>query len=107
MTSVERINICQLLPFFECYNWGCQCHTSVIMTLWPTHTLKHDITTKYPKPAKLMKWLVIQKLQVRLTLKDFWFATYSHKTHLINMTTSEESLTVLFFTSSLTLDLVH
>jgi hypothetical protein len=32
-TSVEHINICQLLPFFECYNWGHECHTSVIMTL--------------------------------------------------------------------------
>jgi hypothetical protein len=76
-TSVQRINICRLLPFFEHYNWGCKCCTSVIMTwllvmkglnqlfyhtiitkhehdkwLWPTHTLIHDVTTKYPKPAK-------------------------------------------------------
>jgi hypothetical protein len=28
-----------LMPFFECYNWGCECCTSVFMTLWPTHTL--------------------------------------------------------------------
>jgi hypothetical protein len=51
-----------LLPFFECYNWGHKCHTSVFMTLWHTHTLIHDITTKYPKPAKLTIWLVIQKV---------------------------------------------
>jgi hypothetical protein len=30
-----------------------------------------------------------------------------HKTHLLHMTTSEESLRVLFFTCSLTIDLVH
>jgi hypothetical protein len=51
----ERINICRLLPFFEHYNWGCKCHSSVIITLWPTHTSKHDSTTKYPKPIKLTK----------------------------------------------------
>jgi hypothetical protein len=44
------------------YNWGCECHTSVIMTLWPTYTLIHDITTKYLKPAKLTIWLVIQNV---------------------------------------------
>jgi hypothetical protein len=38
------------------------CCTSVIMTLWPTHTWIHDITTKYPKPAELTIWLVIQKV---------------------------------------------
>jgi hypothetical protein len=41
------------------------------------------------------------------TFEHFWFATFLHKTHLIHMTTSEESLIVLFFTQSLTLDLVH
>jgi hypothetical protein len=61
-TSVEPVNIRRLLPFFECYNWGCKCHTSVIMTLWHTHTSIHDIKTKYPKPAELTIWLVIQKL---------------------------------------------
>jgi hypothetical protein len=34
-----------VLPFFECYNWGCECHTSVFITLLPTHTSIHDITT--------------------------------------------------------------
>jgi hypothetical protein len=62
LTSVERVNICRLLPFFECYNWGRECRTSVFMTLWHTHTSIHDITTKYPKPAKLTIWLVIQKV---------------------------------------------
>jgi hypothetical protein len=38
------------------------CRTSVFMTLWRTHTLIHDITTKYPKPAELTIWLVIQKV---------------------------------------------
>jgi hypothetical protein len=40
-------------------------------------------------------------------LEDFRFATFLHETHLIHMTTSEESLRVLFFTRSLTVDLVH
>jgi hypothetical protein len=44
-----------LLQFFERYSWGRKCPTSVIMTLWPTHTSIHDITTKYPKPAELTK----------------------------------------------------
>jgi hypothetical protein len=61
-TSVERINIRRLLPCFECYNWGRECRTSVFMTLLPTHTSIHDITTKYPKPAELTIWLVIQKV---------------------------------------------
>jgi hypothetical protein len=51
-----------LLPFFERYNWGRKCRTSVFMTLWPTHTSIHDITTKYPKPTELTIWLVIQKV---------------------------------------------
>jgi hypothetical protein len=38
------------------------CRTSVFMTLWRTHTSIHDITTKYPKPAELTIWLVIQKV---------------------------------------------
>jgi hypothetical protein len=38
------------------------CRTSVFMTLWHTHTSIHDITTKYPKPAELTIWLVIQKV---------------------------------------------
>ena len=84
-----------------------KCRISVIMTLWPTHTLIHDITTKYKKPTELTKWVVIKKLQVSLTFEDFQFATFSHKTCLVHMTTSEESLRVLFFTRSLTIDLVH
>jgi hypothetical protein len=38
------------------------CRTSVFMTLWHTHTSIHNITTKYPKSAKLIIWLVIQKV---------------------------------------------
>jgi hypothetical protein len=38
------------------------CRTSVFMTLWHTLTSIHDITTKYPKPAELTIWLVIQKV---------------------------------------------
>jgi hypothetical protein len=38
------------------------CCTSVFMTLWHTLTSIHDITTKYPKPAELTIWLVIQKV---------------------------------------------
>jgi hypothetical protein len=45
---------------------------------------------------------------VNLThFEDFRFATFFHETHLIHMTTSEESLRVLFFTPSLAVDLVH
>jgi hypothetical protein len=45
---------------------------------------------------------------VNLTrFEDFRFATFLDKTHLIHMTTSEESLRVLFFTRSLAVDLVH
>jgi hypothetical protein len=51
-----------LLPFFERYNWGRECRTSVFMTLWHTLASIHDITTKYPKPAELTIWLVIQKV---------------------------------------------
>ncbi len=40
LTSVEHVNICQLLPFFEHYNWRCKCCTSVIMTY--SHLI-HDI----------------------------------------------------------------
>jgi hypothetical protein len=50
-----------LLPFFERYNWGRECRTSVFMTLLHTYTSIHDIT-KYPKPAELTIWLVIQKV---------------------------------------------
>jgi hypothetical protein len=38
------------------------CRTLVFMTLWHTLTSIHDITTKYPKPAELTIWLVIQKV---------------------------------------------
>jgi hypothetical protein len=81
-----------LLPFFEHYNWGCDCHTSVIMTLWPTHISIHDITTKYPKsadPRRLSKCNLFS-----------WNTSHLHN----NL---EESLRVLFFTHSLTVDLVH
>jgi hypothetical protein len=61
LTSVERVNIRRLLPFFERYNWGRECRTSVFMTLLHTYTSIHDIT-KYPKPAELTIWLVIQKV---------------------------------------------
>jgi hypothetical protein len=45
---------------------------------------------------------------VNLThFQDFRFATFLDETHLIHMTTSEESLRVLFFTRSLAVDLVH
>jgi hypothetical protein len=60
-----------LLPFFERYNWGRECRTSVFMTLWPTHTSIHDITTKYPKPAELTIWLVIQKCKPDSLSKTF------------------------------------
>jgi hypothetical protein len=60
-----------LLPFFERYNWGRECRTSVFITLWHTHTSIHDITTKYPKPAELTIWLVIQKCKPDSLSKTF------------------------------------
>jgi hypothetical protein len=48
--------------------------------------------------------MCIQRLPI---LEDFRFATFSYKTHLIHMTTSEESLRVLFFTQLLAVDWVH
>jgi hypothetical protein len=48
-----------------------------------------------------------QNIQSLPSLEDIQFATFSHETHLIHMTTSEESLRVLFFTHSLAVDLVH
>jgi hypothetical protein len=48
-----------------------------------------------------------QNIQSLPILEDFRFATSFHKPHLIHMTTSEESLRVLFFTCSLAVDLVH
>jgi hypothetical protein len=45
---------CRCSPPFASLRLG---RTSVFMTLWHTHT-----TTKYPKPAKLTIWLVIQKV---------------------------------------------
>jgi hypothetical protein len=71
------------------------CRTSVIMTLWATHPLIFPY---------MMSQLNIQSPPI---LEDFRFATFFHETHLIHMTTSEESLRVLFFTRSLTIDLVH
>jgi hypothetical protein len=50
-----------LLPFFEHYNWGCECHTLVIMTLLPTHTwyktsnkchMTQDLKKLHPRLSK-------------------------------------------------------
>jgi hypothetical protein len=71
------------------------CCTSVIMTLWATH------------PLILRYMMSQQNIQSPPILEDFRFATFFHETHLIHMTTSEESLRVLFFTRSLAVDLVH
>jgi hypothetical protein len=51
----------------------------------------------------LPSWTHESKLQVRLTFE----ATFFQETHLIHMTTSEESLRVLFFTRSLAIEVVH
>ncbi len=72
------------------------CRTSVIMT-YDQLTLSYMMSQQkqYPKPAKLMKWLVTQKLQVRLTLEDFWFATFFFLTNHISITWQpQESLKV-------------
>jgi hypothetical protein len=69
-----------LLPFLEHYSWGHECHTSVIMALWPTHTSIQDITTKYPKPAKLTKWLVIKTCRSDSLSKTFDLQPFSQNT---------------------------
>jgi hypothetical protein len=56
-----------LLPFFEHYNWGHKCCTSVIMN--NSHSIQ-----------KISKWPKTYRLQeIRLILKDFWFANFSQK----------------------------
>jgi hypothetical protein len=77
----------------------------------------YDITTyshldtwhhnKISKACRANKIDLRLQLHARLTFKDFRFATFFHKTHLIHMTISEESLRVIFFTHSLAIDLVH
>jgi hypothetical protein len=58
-------------------------------------------------PFTLRYMMSHQNIQSPPSLEDFRFETFSHETHLIHMTTSEEPLRVLFFTRSLTVDLVH
>jgi hypothetical protein len=98
-TSVEHINIRWLLPFFEHYNWGCECCTPVIMPY--SHSIQHI--------QQISKWaLPNSRLQPRETHSlRLSICKLFTKTHLIHMTTSEESLWVLFFTHSLAIDLVH
>jgi hypothetical protein len=76
----------------------------VIMTHSHFDTWHHN---KISKARRANEMTCDSKLLVRLTLEDFPFATFFQKTHLSHMTTSEESLRVLFFTCSLTVDLVH
>jgi hypothetical protein len=61
-TSGERVNIRRLLPFFERYNWGRECRTTVIFRYMTSQ-------------------LNIQSPPI---LEDFRFATISHETHLIH-----------------------
>jgi hypothetical protein len=56
-----------LLPFFERYNWGRECRTSVIMTLWATHPLIFPYMTSQ------------LNIQSPLILEDFRFATFFTK----------------------------
>jgi hypothetical protein len=76
-------------------NRGSHYQHVVPQSLWPYNPL----IFRY-----MMSQLNIQSPPI---LEDFRFATFCHKTHLIHMTTSEESLRVLFFTHSLAVDLVH
>jgi hypothetical protein len=110
LTSVEHVNICQLLPFFECYNWGCECHTSVIMTLWPIHTLMHDVTTKYPKPAKSQRLIcctlsTLTKIQV-ITAHANHLRKSSHFLHQY-MSPFAILLSVLFYKEGLYISRQH
>jgi hypothetical protein len=93
LNSVEHIIIYRLLPSFEHYNWGRNCRTSVIITLWHSYfnTRNHNKISEACQANEIDSGF---QLQVRLTFKDFQFVTFFHKTHLLHMRTSEESLRV-------------
>jgi hypothetical protein len=67
------------------------CRTSVFMTLWHSHTSIHDITTKYSK-ARRANNMTRDSKSVNLThFRRLSICNLFHETHLIHMTTSEES----------------
>jgi hypothetical protein len=71
------------------------------------HSLVVPQSIWHYNPLTLRYMMSQQNIQSPPILEDFWFATFFHETHLIHVTTSEESLRVLFFTRSLAVDLVH
>jgi hypothetical protein len=108
---------------FCCFCWVHQ-HSPIAAIFWMlqlrmqmSYLSHYDITTyshldtwhhnKISKACRANKIDLRLQLHARLTFKDFRFATFFHKTHLIHMTISEESLRVIFFTHSLAIDLVH
>jgi hypothetical protein len=105
-TSVEHVNVCQFLPFWtlQLRMWMSYLSHYYIMTHSHFDTWHHNKISKACWANKIDSWF---KLQVRLTVKDFQFVTFFHKSLLLHMTTSEESLRLLFITHSLTIDLVH
>jgi hypothetical protein len=67
-----------LLPSFEHYNWGRNCCTSVIMTLWHSYfnTWNHNKISEACQANEIDSGF---QLQVRLTFKDFQFVTFFTK----------------------------
>jgi hypothetical protein len=68
------------------------------MTLWHNKISKARRANNMTRDSKSVNLTHFRRLSI---------CTFFHETHLIHMTTSEESLRVLFFTHSLTVDLVH
>jgi hypothetical protein len=80
------------------------------LSLYDIMTHSHFDTWHHNKISKARRAnnMTRDSKSVNLTrFEDFRFATFLDETHLIHMTTSEESLRVLFFTRSLAVDLVH
>jgi hypothetical protein len=82
-----------LLPFFECYN----------LRTWMSYLGHYDLMTH----SRFNTWCHNKISKACWSSKTFDLQTFFHEMHLIHMTTSEESLRVLFLTSSLAIDLVH
>jgi hypothetical protein len=101
--SVSTFANCCHFGMLQLRTWMSYLSHYDIITHLHFDTWHHNKISKAQWANKIDSWL---KLLVRLTLENFWFATFFHRTHLLHMTTSEESLSVLFFTSSLAIDLV-
>jgi hypothetical protein len=115
-TFWNLFDFCQIFQFFEkklprgpftdcCHflNITIEDANVVPQSLWPLHSLIHGIQQNIKMAHDLKRIAASQTDSWRLLICNL----FSMKTHLLHMKTSEESLRVLFFTCSLTVDLVH